>query len=348
MSIQLTTDFAYRFDGPITSAGFKQQSQDFIVQEVLGYAPTGEGEHIYAWVRKQDLNTAYLAEQLAKFCQVPLRNVTYAGRKDKFAVTEQWFGIHLPGNIEPQWESFSHEGVTILNTLRHNKKLRTGNLAGNRFTITLRDIEPSDALEQRLRDIEQHGVPNYYAEQRFGVRQDAHGKLHTGGNLEMAMRMLAGETIRNRNKRSMAISALRSWLFNHIVSERLTANQFNTILNGDALKLAGSNSFFIADSDDEALATRLSSGDVEITAALPGKGELPTKADAATCEHNALDDYQVAVALLADLGLKQERRAMKVVPQNMRWQFENSTLTLSFQLPSGSYATAVLRELVTT
>lgn len=335
---------------------FKSQPKDFIVTEQLGYSPKGQGEHIYVWLQKQNLNTAFVAEQLAKYAKVPLRNVSFAGRKDKYALTHQWFGVHLPGNREINWDGLVLEGARVLCAQRHNKKLRTGVLKGNRFEVCLRNATLSSDFEQRIENICHYGVPNYFAEQRFGVVKDATGNLILGGNLALAERMLEGEVIRNRNKRSMAISALRSWIFNQVVSERVAAQLHNAPILGDAIKLAGSNSFFIAErfqaslnSDtqvDPTILKRLAERDVELTAPMVGKGDLASKDDALLWEKNALEPYDHAIQILADLDLKQERRALMTIPRNLEWQFNNHQLSLCFDLPSGCYATAVLRELI--
>ncbi|WP_034474890.1 tRNA pseudouridine(13) synthase TruD [Aestuariibacter salexigens] len=341
----------YLHNPPNTNALFKQQEADFRVTEQLGYKPCGSGEHIYLWTRKQGLNTAYVAEQLAKYAGLPLRAVTYAGRKDKYALTEQFFGVHLPGKKDIDWHNMSLPGFSILEATRHDKKLRTGNLKGNRFDITLRQVQQSDELNQRLQSISEHGVPNYFGEQRFGViRQSESGMgeqvAAIGGNLALAQKMLSGETIRNRNKRSMAISALRSWLFNQYVSARLSAGKWQQILPGDAMQLVGSNSFFIAAENDDALKERLISQDIQITAPIWGSGDLPTTALAKQYEQAIADEYHDVCECLAALGLKQERRAISLYPQDMDWQFENDTLRLQFSLPAGAFATSVLREIV--
>ena len=354
---QLSSVHWHHVYGKPDGAGlFKRHPEDFIVTEQLGYSPLGQGEHIYVWLQKQNLNTAFVAEQLAKHAKVPLRNVSYAGRKDKYALTNQWFGVHLPGNKEVNWNDLALEGATVLSAQRHNKKLRTGVLKGNRFEVCLRDAKLSSDFESRIEKIRQYGVPNYFAEQRFGVIKDADGNLILGGNLAMAERMLNGETIRNRNKRSMAISALRSWIFNHVVSERIAVQLQNTPMLGDAIKLTGSNSFFIAegvkddtdnDTDvDPSILHRLAERDVELTAPMVGKGELATKRNALTWERTCLEPYQDAIQLLASLDLRQERRALMTIPRNFEWQFDDKNLTLAFDLPSGCYATAVLRELI--
>lgn len=321
---------------------FKVSNEDFQVTEILGYEPIGEGEHIYLWVRKSGLNTAYLAEQIAKFRQLPLRAVTYAGRKDKHAQTEQWFSVHLPGKGEFDWTKFNEPGAVILKSIRHNKKLRTGVLKGNRFNITLRQLSSTSGIDERLQQIKQSGVPNYYGSQRFG--NTTHDPR--GGNLVLAEKMINGEAIRNRNKRSMAISALRSWLFNEILNSRLKNDCLNKPLTGDVMQLAGSNSFFCAQQIDNNINQRLTQRDIYLSAPLWGKGALASESDALQFEENLVQQNLTVAKTLEDLGLQQERRAINLFPNDLEWSLADDTLNLTFSLPAGTFATSVLRELI--
>lgn len=332
----------YLMPPPTATGQLKVELEDFHVTEKLGYEPTGQGEHIYLWVRKIGLNTAFLAEEIAKFARVPLRDVTYAGRKDKYAVTEQFFSVHKPGKAEFDWSQLAVEGAEVISAMRHDKKLRTGVLKGNRFAIIVRNISDTEQLEQRLEKIAQQGVPNYYGAQRFGnSRYDARG-----GNLVLAEKMLAGEDIRNRNKRSMAISALRSWLYNEFVSRRIEDGLFNQPISGDVMLLAGSASYFCAQAIDETIQQRLLSRDIQLSVPLWGQGQLAALDKAGVYEQNIASQYPEVTHTLEKLGLKQERRALRLLPQNMQWQLENNQLQVSFDLPAGAFATSVIRELV--
>lgn len=324
------------------SGHFKTKPEDFQVAEQLGYAPIGEGEHIYLWVRKTGLNTAYLAEQIAKFTGLPLRAVTYAGRKDKHAQTEQWFGVHLPGKGNFDWSTFNEPGAEILSAIRHNKKLRTGVLKGNKFDITVRHLSATAGLDDRLQLIKKHGVPNYYGQQRFGeTRHDSRG-----GNLVLAEKMVNGESIRNRNKRSMAISALRSWFFNQVIHTRLDAACLNKPMPGDVMQLAGSHSFFCSEQIDEQIKKRLAERDIYITAPLWGTGELASQDAVLQLETEIFQQHLAIAQTLEKLGLKQERRAVSLFPNDLEWTLTGDTLNLTFSLPAGTFATSVLRELL--
>jgi tRNA pseudouridine13 synthase len=332
----------YQYPKLNISGQFKTSAEDFQVTEILGYEPIGEGEHIYLWVRKTGLNTAYLAEQIAKFTRLPLRAVTYAGRKDKHAQTEQWFSVHLPGKGEFNWTEFNESGAEVLKSIRHNKKLRTGVLKGNRFNITLRQLSSTYGIEERLQQIKQFGIPNYFGSQRFG------NTLHDtrGGNLVLADKMINGEAIRNRNKRSMAISALRSWLFNEILHHRLLQGCLNKPLSGDVMQLAGSHSFFCAQQIDNSIIQRIEQRDIYLTAPLWGEGQLASQFEALQLEQNLAQQHMTVTQTLENLGLKQERRAINLFPNDLEWSLVNDTLNLQFSLPAGTFATSLLREVI--
>ncbi|MDF2178974.1 tRNA pseudouridine(13) synthase TruD [Aliiglaciecola sp. CAU 1673] len=321
---------------PLSTGRLKAQNTDFIVRERLGFEPSGDGEHVFLWIRKDGANTAWVAEQLARFAKVHPRQVSFSGRKDKFAITEQWIGVHLPGKSEPDWQQASIEGVQILKAVRHNKKLRTGIHKANDFELVIRDISDPQDVEKRIALLSQ-GVPNYFGEQRFG---------RNNGNLHLGQRMLDGEQIRDRQKRSMAISALRAWLFNETISERITAGHFHRPLQGDIMILAGTHSFFCATEVDEDIEKRLQQRDIVLSAPLWGEGELPNQGLAKDFEQRIAKRNQKLADGLAALGLKQERRALALYPENLEWRFEDNHLHIRFTLPAGAFATAVVRELL--
>lgn len=343
MMLELSTDdWQYLHGKPQASGVLKSKPEDFVVREELGYEPSGEGEHIFLWVQKTGLNTAFVAEQIAKFCQLPLRTVSYAGRKDKHAVTQQWFGVHVPGKKEFNWSKMDLDGLQILSVKRHHKKLRVGNLKGNRFELTIRELNDFDQIEQRLLVIKNLGVPNYFGPQRFGdTRHHPHGS-----NLALAEKMLAGEVIKNRNKRSMAISALRSWLFNQFVSARISNALWQQAITGDVMVLTGSNSFFIVEQIDQHISQRMLQNDISISAPLWGKGPLPSKLEAADFEQSIAHKNSDVCGFLSSLGLQQERRSTRLLPENLQWQIQDNRLDIQFSLPSGCFATSVVREVL--
>ncbi|MGR6980248.1 tRNA pseudouridine(13) synthase TruD [Testudinibacter sp. P27/CKL/0425] len=328
----------YLYGKPTQHARLKTEFSDFIVREQLGYEMSGDGEFVALKVRKTNANTLFVGEKLAAFAGISAKNMSYAGLKDRHAVTEQWFCLHLPGKATPDFSTFQLDGVEILEITRHNRKIRVGSLQGNQFEILLRDLSESADLNQRLENIQQHGFPNYFTEQRFG--RDGH-------NLTQALRWAKGEIqVKDRKKRSFYLSAARSELFNLIVSARIQDGLSQTVLEGDVLQLQGSHSWFVAQQAElEDLQVRLQQHDVGLTAALIGSAELQTQHDALLREQALVEQHQELVALMHKERLQNARRLILAQPQNFEWQFEADGLRLRFGLESGSYATALVREL---
>lgn len=321
---------------PKQTALLKAECADFVVKEQLGYDMSGDGEFVAVKVRKTDCNTLFVGEQLAKFAGISARNMSYAGLKDRKAVTEQWFSLQMPGQQTPDFSQFSLEGVEILDVTRHQRKIRIGSLQGNHFEILLRNAEETDELKVRLDFLAKNGFPNYFTKQRFG---------RDGNNLTQALRWANGEiNVKDRNKRSFYLSAARSEMFNLIVSKRMELNLAQQILVGDVLQLNGSHSWFVVDESEDLaqLQQRLAQQDVLLTAPLIGEEEK----SAVNFENEIFAQHQALFALMRQERMKAARRPILMQPQQFQWQFEPNGLRLQFALPAGSYATALIRELV--
>lgn len=330
---------AYANAKPGAIARLRQCPEDFQVTEIPLLEPDGEGEHVWLWIRKRNENTQHVAELLSTHAGVHPRQVSYAGMKDRHAVTEQWFSVQLPGREEPDWQAMNSATLTVLRHARHSRKLRRGTLKGNTFRITLRDISGDrHALEQRLVKVREQGVPNYFGEQRFG---------RGGSNLYTADKLFINPKLRlSRNKRGLILSAARSFLFNQVLSSRVQAGNWNVPLVGDAMQLQGSHSYFIAASLDTDLLSRVASRDVDPTGPLHGRGESPARDDCRRLEAAVLGDYAGWCAGLEVAGLVQDRRALRLGVPELEWQWPDAgTLLLTFSLPAGAYATSVLREI---
>ena len=168
-----------------------------------------------------------------------------------------------------------------------------------------------------------------------------------GGTLSLGMRMVEGEVIRSRNKRNMAISALRSALFNHVISQRIQSGMFDEVKVGDACALTGSNSFFIEHGDTIAQSqARYERQDIAPTAPLPGAFKASVQGDIEEFEGRALADYTPVIHALEQEGLVNARRAIKIWPQSLEWRRDHDKLHLQFGLPAGCFVTSVLRECV--
>jgi len=329
-----------RAHGPaVLSARIRAQPEDFFVEELPGFAPSGSGEHLLLTVEKRGMNTAFAAKRIAQWARVPEMGVSYAGLKDRHAVTRQRFSVHLPKKVAPDIAALECDELRVIEHAWHARKLPRGALAGNRFVLTLRDVQSNrDAVEQRLRTIAEHGVPNYFGEQRFG---------REGDNVAQALAMFDGRRVR-REQRTLLLSAARSELFNRVLAARVEAGNWNKALEGEVWALEGSRSVFGPEPFTDELAARLAAFDIHPSGPLWGRGELRTQANAAELERRVLANDE-ALALRAGLevaGLLQERRALRLRPTNLQWRWlDADVLELAFSLPPGAYATVVLAEL---
>ncbi|WP_418320320.1 tRNA pseudouridine(13) synthase TruD [Piscinibacter sakaiensis] len=299
------------------SATLKLLNEDFIVTELPLQLPCGEGEHLWLDIEKNGANTAFVAQQLAEAAGVQERDVGYAGLKDRYAITRQWFSIYLPKGDTPDLTQLQHPELKVLGQGRHVKKLRRGDLLGNRFRIVLRDVTGDrGAIEANLQAVATHGVPNYFGAQRFGF---------DGGNVEQGRAMLAREIrVRNPRKKGIYLSAVRSFVFNEVLALRIRQGLWGKTLSGDVLDEAG-----------------------RPTGPLWGRGRVLTTDQAQALENGVAERHAALCDGMEHAGLDQERRSLVASPVEMSWQWPQADqLELSFSLRAGSYATSVLNEIL--
>ncbi|MDQ5897423.1 MAG: tRNA pseudouridine13 synthase [Pseudomonadota bacterium] len=303
-------------------ATLKALNEDFIVTELPLQLPGGTGEHLWLDIEKNGANTAFVAQQLAAAAGVTERDVGYAGLKDRHAITRQWFSIYLPtgkAGETPDLTQLQHPEFKVLGQSRHVKKLRPGDLQGNRFRITLRDVAGErEAIESNLKAIAAQGVPNYFGAQRFGF---------DGGNVEQGRAMLAREIrVRNPKKKGIYLSAVRSFVFNEVLARRIAQGLWGRTLPGDVMDEAG-----------------------RPTGPLWGRGRVSTTDEAQALENAVAQGHATLCDGMEHAGLDQERRALVAHPADMAWEWPQADqLVLSFSLPAGNYATSVLDEILHT
>jgi tRNA pseudouridine13 synthase len=318
------------------------EPEDFRVDEVPAYPTSGKGEHQYLRVQKRLLTTPELLRRVAKALDVNDRDIGYAGMKDKHAVTTQWLSICTKQPIST--ELALGDGAQVLEVARHDNKLRTGHLLGNRFSITLLGVhadaaERANAIAARLRE---NGLPNYFGVQRFG---------HEGRNLPDALRWLArGGRSRNRFEQKLFPSVVQSELFNRYLTARLALNP-RQLLEGEVVRLHGAGAMFRVDSVEQEQ-PRLDARDLHLQGPMFGPKLRPAAAAALELEQRIIRELELDEAALGVLGknapgtrrdLYAPLEDLTIEPQEAR--SGQAALRLSFTLPAGGYATEVLRQL---
>ena len=323
----------------VLTARIRVSAEDFFVEELPAFEASGAGEHLLLTIEKRGMNTAFAAKRIAAWAGVDESAIGQAGMKDRHAVTLQRFTVWLPKKVAPDFDALQSDDLRVLDHAWHARKLPRGALAGNRFVLVLREVEGQrDAIDARLQAIATQGVPNYFGEQRFG---------RGGNNVQQAVAMFAGRRVK-REERSMLLSAARSELFNRVLAARVEAGTWNSALDGEVWMLDGSRSVFGPEALTDALQARLDGFDLHPTGPLWGEGELRSGDVAREVELAAMQGDSATRLRngLERAGLKQERRALRLQPSELRWQWlDDAALELRFALPPGCYATTVLREL---
>ena len=291
----------------------RQSDDDFLVDELAAVEPTGEGEHLLLRIEKRGLNSADVAQDLVRAFGVEPVDVSFAGMKDRHAVTRQWFSVRGPRDgtgLDAQpfpWR--------VLETARHARKLRRGDLAGNRFRVRVRNLRGDVvAIRERLELLRERGAPNYFAEQRFG---------RDGANVERARSWVCHRPRANVSafQRGLHLSTARALLFNAVLGHRVVAGSWDRLIDGDV------------------------ACDGSPTGPLWGRGRPPASGAALATETHALAALNQWLDPLEHLGLSQQRRILVLRPIDLGWEFDTADLELNFVLAPGQYATALLREI---
>ena len=331
-------------DLPGIGGSFKASPEDFLVEEIAAYEPSGTGDFLYLWVEKRDLAAGEFVRVLGKSLGIQQQDIGVAGLKDKVALTQQWVSVPLLN--EEKLSQIDHPGIRILKTGRHNNKLKTGHLSGNRFQIRIRGTvnQSQERLVGLLERIHTLGIPNAYDRQRFGRGNET---------LKLGWEILSGNAPRSIKPwlRRLAVSALQSGLYNTYLLRRQLEGNLHRVIPGEVLAKCPAGGMFRAPTDPEALGPEQARMDThEITSAGPIFG---WKLFAAEGLAKATED-----AILAQSGLNREsflrekritegtRRRNLIFPQVEVVGFEDRDVVIRFELPSGSYATRVLGELM--
>lgn len=329
-------------DLPGTGGRLKEQPEDFVVEEIPAYEPAGSGEHLFLWIEKRDVSANDLTRHISRCLNCSPQDLGIAGLKDRRAVTRQY--ISVPARLEADVSRIDTDAIRILRQCRHGNKLRTGHLRGNRFSILIRNvnaraIENATAICQRIR---QTGFPNYYGSQRFG---------HEGQTLQLGLDLLAGRKKSRdipgdrRFLLRLSLSAVQSDLFNRALACRLADGLLNRVLAGDVMEVVASGGKFIAE-DVAAEQPRYDAGETAVTGPMFGLKMreplgVPAERESGLLAKSGLGPEHFAKYLNLMTGT---RRAYVIRPGELAATEEADGLRFQFSLPSGVYATALLRE----
>lgn len=333
-------EWPYFLGAPEAGGLIRSCPEDFVVEEIPRLVPEGQGSHLWLWVEKRSANTDWVARELAKVTGCPTRDVGYAGLKDRHAITRQWFSVPGSDATLENLEKAGIEGVNILEGRKHTRKLKRGTLNGNRFNLRIRDFTgDSSQTDHRLEQIRVSGVPNYFGPQRFG---------HNGRNVEHGYNLLKKRARLPRNKKSIYLSALRSFLFNQVLAERVRSGNWNSMINGELAMLDGTQSIFPCEIPDTDIEERCKRLDIHPTGPMPGDAGTQPTADAAELEQLVLRNWPQLTELLTAQRVQASRRSLRLYPAELEWSYSGSDMELAFVLPPGTYATTVLREILVT
>lgn len=332
---------AYPYGTALVSGTIKAQAADFRVVENLGFEPSGEGEHLFLLVKKSGLSSHELIDALARDFKLKPRDIGYSGLKDKLAVTQQWLSLHMPGQMN-QFEMPEISGYTVLQQGWHHRKLKPGTHRTNSFEVIIRNLEGfTEHSSRQIDSIKSSGMANYFGQQRFGERLDNVSRAIQAFSNPRKTRKLS------RNKRSLYLSALRSHLFNQVLSSRIESGHWQQPVEGDVFMLSGSQSNFQEALSDD-IQSRYQSFDLSSSASLFGEGNSKLADQAAAIENRVFSEHSEIVESLLRLKAKLQMRPIRVAVEdlNVEYQEKEKTLLIKATLPSGSYFTTLLNHFI--
>jgi tRNA pseudouridine13 synthase len=326
----------------------KQVPEDFEVEEVPAYPPSGQGDYLYLWIEKRGLGAEYFVRQVARRLNLAAGEVGTAGMKDRQAVTRQM--VSVPARAGDRLEALNGDGLRLLRVSRHGNKLRPGHLHGNRFRILIRDADPAagERLGPLLDRLRRDGFPNFYGPQRFG---------RDGETAHLGLALLRGEPpptadgrplkLRSPFLRKLALSAAQSVLFNHYLSCRLSDGLLRQVLAGDVMAKWPFGGLFVA-ADLPREQARFDAHETVHAGPIFGRKTFAAAATAAEREAAALAAYGLSPKGFAGFGklLQGTRRHNLVYPTDLAAEVKPEGVQLTCTLPAGSYATVLLREII--
>ena len=321
--------------------------EDFRVTEIPAYEPTGNGPHLYISVTRTGHTTPEVVNLLAQALNADRDAVGYAGLKDKRACATQTFSVLASNGFTPdeEWAARRLAAETSLqvNWMRcHGNKLRTGHLRGNRFDILVRhpDIPSAEAVARTQAVacvLRRDGLPNWFGPQRFG---------HEGQNVVKGWRIVhRGWRARRRWLHKLLLSSYQSWLCNRYLSLRMREGLLDRCLAGDVARKHETGGMFLVE-DADADTRRQAAGEISFTAPMYGHRMWVAEGAAGELEERILAEQELVGFNWKQSKVTGTRRTGRLVPSDLSVQGEAEGIRLSFSLPKGGYATAVLREVM--
>ena len=318
--------------------------EEFQVDEIPAYQPTGTGEHGYLWIEKRGLTSPELIHRIVKNLGVPAKEVGVAGQKDRHAVTRQF--VSIPKRFLEHATKLNDDNIKVLLATAHQNKLKTGHLRGNKFCLILRSpngaftTADAQAVHERLQKLAAEGMANYFGTQRFG---------HNGNTMVDGLSLLKG-TLPNdhwpesktRTMRRLVLSAVQSGIFNLVVAQRVDDGTLRTPQSGEVvIRRQGTKPYlFPADGPTE---------NVIPAGPMPGPEMLVATGAVGDREREFMSvlrlspkDFEKYSRLTSGI-----RRKMVEFPADADAQLTaDGAIQATFSLSSGTYATVVLREIV--
>ncbi|HSQ58466.1 MAG TPA: tRNA pseudouridine(13) synthase TruD [Gemmata sp.] len=325
-------------DLPGVGGKIRVQNEDFEVEEVPSYEPSGTGEHLYLWIEKRGIAPEFFSRLIAMRLGTHPGNIGTAGLKDRHAVTRQW--VSVPRECEPRVKNIDGDGIRVLRTGYHTNKLKPGHLRGNRFRILIRDAERAAGIDAILDRLRARGMPNFYGPQRFG---------RGGSTLTLGWQCLEGKAPKRIRPFlfRFALSAVQSFLFNKYLERRMNDGLFRTVLEGDVMAKWPVGGLFVA-KDVPAEQARFEARETITAGPMFGKKTFPAEGVAAEREAAILRDSGLSLASFGGFGklVLGTRRHNLIYLYDLTAAWEPDGLRLAFTLPAGSYATILLREVM--
>ncbi|WP_437202233.1 tRNA pseudouridine(13) synthase TruD [Planctomicrobium sp. SH664] len=351
MSPPMPTDSTLRNSTPaaLTLQGrIKSLPEDFVVEEIPAYELSGSGEHRFLWIQKRDVSAEQLLQHIASMLRIRREEIGVAGLKDRWAVTRQW--ISVPATASPDPSLLNTDQIEVLESRLHGNKLRTGHLRGNRFGILIRpaaglrfEVSHLEIAQQVIAHMRTSGIPNYFGDQRFGT---------TGETLELGLSLLRGEESPRRipfHRRKfltrLALSAAQSQLFNGLLTSRIDDGLARVVLAGDVMQVTATGGLFVVD-DVEREQQRCDQQETVLTGPIFGPKMKSPTGEVLEREQSALQQAGLKMAHFQAHAkfTSGTRRPYFVWPSELTATLEEEGIRVAFSLPSGSYATVVLRE----